>query len=78
MATVRSGPWADRVNRADKLVRTAADLTATPASQAVTAGTAATVTATWTGLTAGQRYLGRISSGDGTASAGGTVIRVDA
>jgi subtilisin family serine protease len=56
----------------------AGNLTATPASQAVTAGTPATVTATWSGLTAGQRYLGRISYGDGTATAGGTFVRVDA
>jgi hypothetical protein len=56
----------------------AGNLTATPASQAVTAGTPVTVTATWSGLTAGQRYLGRISYGDGTATAGGTFVRVDA
>jgi len=56
----------------------AGNLTATPASQAVTAGTPVTVTAAWTGLTAGQRYLGRISYGDGTATAGGTFVRVDA
>ena len=54
------------------------NLTATPASQAVTAGTPATVTAAWSGLTAGTRYLGRISYGDGTATAGGTLVRVDA
>jgi subtilisin family serine protease len=56
----------------------AGNLTATPASQAVTAGTPVTVTAAWTGLTAGQRYLGRIAYGDGTATAGGTFVRVDA
>ncbi len=54
------------------------NLTATPASQAVTAGTPATVTAAWSGLTAGTRYLGRISYGDGTATTGGTFVRVDA
>lgn len=56
----------------------AGNLTATPASQAVQAGVPATVTAAWSGLTAGERYLGRISYGDGTATAGGTFVRVDA
>ena len=56
----------------------AGNLTATPAGQAVTAGTPVTVTATWTGLTAGQRYLGRIAYGDGTDVAGGTFVRIDA
>jgi len=54
------------------------NLTATPASQSVTTGTAASVTAGWSGLTAGSRYLGRISYGDGTSTAGGTLVRVDA
>ncbi len=54
------------------------NLTVTPASQSVTAGTAASVTAAWSGLTAGSRYLGRISYGDGTDTAGGTLVRVDA
>jgi subtilisin family serine protease len=54
------------------------NLTVTPASQSVTAGTAASVTAAWSGLTAGSRYLGRISYGDGTNTAGGTLVRVDA
>ena len=54
------------------------NLTATPTSQSVTAGTPATVTAAWSGLTAGSRYLGRISFGDGTSTAGSTLVRVDA
>ena len=54
------------------------NLTATPASQSASAGVPVTVTATWSGLTAGAKYLGRISYGDGTASAGGTYVRVDA
>ena len=52
------------------------NLTATPASQAVQAGEPVTVTAAWSGLTAGTRYLGRISYGDGTATAGGTFVQV--
>lgn len=54
------------------------NLTATPASQAVTAGTPVTVTAAWSGLTAGTRYLGRISYGDGSATAGGTYVLITA
>jgi hypothetical protein len=54
------------------------NLTVTPASQSVTAGMAASVTAAWSGLTAGSRYLGRIGYGDGTNTAGGTLVRVDA
>ena len=54
------------------------NLTATPTSQSVTAGAPATVTAAWSGLTAGSRYLGRISFGDGTSTAGSTLVRVDA
>jgi len=55
----------------------AGNLTVTPASQPVQAGQVATVTAAWSGLTAGQRYLGRVAFGDGTAAAGSTFVRVD-
>ena len=54
------------------------NLTATPASQAVQAGVPVTVTAAWSGLTAGNRYLGRISYGDGSATAGGTFVQITA
>ena len=54
----------------------AGNLTATPASQAVQAGVPVTVTATWNGPTAGQRYLGRISYGAGGTAAGGTFVQV--
>jgi subtilisin family serine protease len=56
----------------------AGNLTVTPASQATQAGVPVTVTAAWSGLTAGQRYLGRVAFGDGTAVAGSTLVRVDA
>ena len=56
----------------------AGNLTVTPASQAVTTGTPVTVTAAWSGLTAGQRYLGRIAYGGGTAAAGGTFVSIAA
>ncbi|WP_328474566.1 S8 family serine peptidase [Actinoplanes sp. NBC_00393] len=52
------------------------NLTATPASQAVTRGEPVTVTAAWTGLTAGSRYLGVVGYGDGTARIGQTVVSV--
>jgi subtilisin family serine protease len=54
------------------------NLTVTPASTPATAGTPVTLTAAWSGLTAGQKYFGRISYGDGSATAGGTYVRVDA
>jgi subtilisin family serine protease len=54
------------------------NLTVTPASAPATAGTPVTLTAAWSGLTAGSRYLGRLSYGDGTTTAGGTIVRVDA
>ncbi|MBO0869759.1 MAG: S8 family serine peptidase [Micromonosporaceae bacterium] len=55
---------------------TAGSLTATPASQSVTGGTAATVTLGWSGLTAGSRYLGVLDYGDGTNTIGQTVVAV--
>ena len=54
------------------------NLTVTPATVPATAGTPVTLTAAWSGLTAGQRYLGRINYSDGTTTAGGTFVRVDA
>ncbi|MEV4414677.1 S8 family serine peptidase [Catellatospora sp. NPDC049609] len=54
----------------------AGNLTATPASQPATVNGSATVTATWSGLTAGVRYLGVLSFGDGTAPVGRTVLAI--
>jgi hypothetical protein len=54
------------------------NLTVTPASAPVTAGVPVTLTAAWSGLTAGQRYLGRLDYSDGTSTAGGTYVRIDA
>jgi hypothetical protein len=56
----------------------AGNLTATPASQPVTAGQTRTVTATWTGLTPGKYYLGVIEYGRSGAAMGQTVIQVKA
>jgi subtilisin family serine protease len=54
----------------------AGNLTATPASQPVTLGENATVTAAWSGLTAGTRYLGVIAYGDGSAEIGRSIVSV--
>ncbi|WP_026208279.1 S8 family serine peptidase [Catelliglobosispora koreensis] len=55
----------------------AGNMTPVPASQSVTIATAATVTLNWSGLTAGSRYLGVVSYGDGTAAhASRTIVYV--
>lgn len=54
----------------------AGNLTATPASQAVTLGSTANVTIGWSGLAAGVRYLGVVSYGDGTGDIGQTVVAI--
>ncbi len=54
----------------------ASSLTATPATQSVTSGSAATVTAGWSGLAAGTSYLGVIDFGDGTNPIGSTIVSV--
>ena len=54
----------------------AGNLTVTPASQPVTVGASTTVTAAWTGLTAGQRYLGVVEYGDGSTTLGTTTLLV--
>ncbi|MEU4393049.1 S8 family serine peptidase [Kribbella sp. NPDC023855] len=55
----------------------AGNLTATPASQPVTTAAQASVTASWTGLTAGSRYLGRLAFTDGADGSGSTIIRIN-
>jgi len=42
-----------------------------------TVGGTANVTASWSGLTAGTKYLGRISYSDGSGEIGGTIVSVD-
>jgi subtilisin family serine protease len=46
-----------------------------PAS--ATVGGTASVTVNWSGLTAGTKYLGRVSYGNGSNEVGGTIVRVD-
>ncbi|WP_238161775.1 S8 family serine peptidase [Kribbella antibiotica] len=67
--TVKLNHWA--------LTTAEGNLTVAPASQPVTTAAQSTVTATWTGLTAGTRYLGQLSFTDGGAGTGSTVLRVD-
>jgi hypothetical protein len=55
----------------------AGNFTATPASQAVTVGGAATVTLGWSGLTAGTHYLGVVEYGDGSSTIGTTTVAVN-
>ncbi|HCT75942.1 MAG TPA: hypothetical protein DGT23_04985 [Micromonosporaceae bacterium] len=54
----------------------AGNFTVTPASQAVTVGGTANVTAAWSGLSAGTRYLGVVVYGNGTSTIGSTVVSV--
>ncbi|HZX08155.1 MAG TPA: protease-associated PA domain-containing protein, partial [Kribbella sp.] len=55
----------------------AGNLTVTPATQQVQVAGDTSVTATWTGLTAGTRYLGQLHFSDGADGSGSTVVRVD-
>lgn len=53
------------------------NLTASPASQPVQVAGQVTVTANWSGLTAGTRYLGQLHFTDGADGSGSTIVRVD-
>ncbi|TCC50932.1 S8 family peptidase [Kribbella capetownensis] len=53
------------------------NLTVTPSSQPVQVAGETTVTAQWSGLTAGTRYLGQLHYSDGADGSGATVLRVD-
>jgi hypothetical protein len=55
----------------------AGNLTATPASQPVTTGRSAAVRLSWTGLTAGTRYLGTVDFSNGTRRVGRTLVSVN-
>jgi hypothetical protein len=56
----------------------AGNLTVTPASQTATIGGSAPVTAAWSGLTAGSRYLGVVEFGNGTAVVGRSILAIQA
>jgi hypothetical protein len=55
----------------------AGNLAVTPASQAAAIGATANVTAQWSALTAGSRYLGVVQFSDGTNSIGRTILGVN-
>jgi len=55
----------------------AGNLTANPASQPVTVAGQTSVTAAWSGLDAGKRYLGHLAYSDGGTGTGATLVRVD-
>jgi subtilisin family serine protease len=71
-----TGPLAVKLHSWVVPASAAGNLTANPASQSVTLGKPATVTAAWTGLTQGSRYLGLIEFSDGTNPLGATVVSV--
>ena len=52
------------------------NLTVTPASTPVTTGSSVDLTAAWSGLTAGTRYLGAIGYTDGTSAVGRTLVEI--
>ena len=58
------------------VANSASSLTASPPGQAVTTSVPATVTAGWSGLTAGTRYLGVVDFSDGTNAIGSTIVAV--
>jgi len=75
-----AGATQQAINEFDWVLGSAAagNLTVTPASQPATFGKAASVTAHWSGLTAGTRYLGQLSYGDGSSAFAGTVVAINA
>jgi subtilisin family serine protease len=61
-----------------ELLNAEGNLTVAPATQTVQAAGQTSVTASWTGLTAGTRYLGGLQYTDGADGSGSTIVRVDA
>lgn len=56
--------------------QSAGNVTVSPASQTATLAGSTKVTVSWTGLTAGERYLGQVQYGDGTSTVATTVFGV--
>jgi subtilisin family serine protease len=71
-----TGPLAVKLHNWVVGATNAGNFTATPASQSVSLGAATKVTAGWTGLTAGKRYLGIVEYSDGTSTVGNTIVSV--
>jgi subtilisin family serine protease len=55
----------------------AGNLTVASSTSSATVGGTANVTASWSGLTAGTKYLGRISYSDGSSEIGSTIVNVN-
>jgi hypothetical protein len=55
----------------------AGNMTATPSTNSATPGGEATITVSWTGLTAATKYLGRLSYRDGVGEIGSTIVAVN-
>jgi subtilisin family serine protease len=54
----------------------AGNFSVTPASQSVTLAGSKNVTISWSGLTAGTRYLGTVAYGNGTSQVGQTIVSI--
>jgi hypothetical protein len=55
----------------------AGNLTATTSTSSATVGATADVTASWSGLTAGTKYLGRLAYNDGSGEIGSTIVSIN-
>lgn len=55
----------------------AGNMTVTSSTSSATVGGTANVTVSWSGLTAGTKYLGRIRYSSGTSEIGSTVVSVN-
>jgi hypothetical protein len=55
----------------------AGNMTVASSTSSATVGGTANVTASWSGLTVGTKYLGRISYSDGSSEIGSTIVGVD-
>jgi subtilisin family serine protease len=55
----------------------AGNMTVASSTSSATVGGTADITVSWSGLTAGTRYLGRVSYGDGSSEIGSTIVSVD-
>jgi hypothetical protein len=55
----------------------AGNLTATTSTSSATVGGTADVTASWSGLTAGTKYLGRLAYSDGSGEIGSTIVSIN-
>jgi hypothetical protein len=52
-------------------------MTATSSTSTATTGGTADITVAWNGLTAGTKYLGRVSYNDGVNEFGGTIVSIN-